>query len=222
MVERRADPARGRRRAWRAARWGFRAVAVVVLLAVLAVGWTAAQVWRTGLSDARPASDAVIIEGAAQYDGRPSSVLAARLQHGLDLWRAGVAPRIVTVGGRRTGDRFTEAGSGRDWLVEHGVPASAVVAVEQGSDTLLSLRAADRVLAARGWQTVVIVTDPWHELRSRTIARDLGLTAQSSPVTDGPSTRGLGTQVRYVARETAAYLYYRVFHRASRAGPPAV
>lgn len=206
----------------RPVRWLLRvAVGVAVLLALTAL-WTAFRVWHTGRQDARPHSDAILVEGAAQYDGRPSADLLARLEHGLDLWHAGVAPRIVTVGGRRAGDRFTEAGAGRDWLVGHGVPRARVVAVEAGSDTLLSLQAAEPVLRAAGWHSVVLVTDPWHELRSRAIARDLGLAAESSPVTTGPSTRGVGTQVRYVGRETAAYLYYRVFHRASRAGPPAV
>ena len=203
-------------------RWLGRIALGLVLLVVLGVVVTAFRVWHTGTTDARPRSDAIVVEGAAQYDGRPSAVLSARLEHALALWRQGVAPHVVTVGGRRTGDRFTEAAASRTWLLDHGVPAASVVAVEQGSDTLLSLRAAVPVLRARGWGSVVLVTDPWHELRSRTIARDLGLDAAASPVTDGPSTRGLGTQVRYVGRETAAYLYYRVFHRASRAGPGAV
>jgi uncharacterized SAM-binding protein YcdF (DUF218 family) len=203
-------------------RWALRVVVGLVVLCLVVFAWTALRVWRTGLTDSRPRSDAIVVEGAAQYDGRPSAVLEARLAHALDLYHAGVAPRIVTVGGRRTGDRFTEAGAGRTWLLGRGVPAGSVVAVEQGSDTLLSLRAAETVLSARGWQSVVLVTDPWHELRSRAIARDLGLRADSSPVTEGPATRGLGTQVRYVGRESVAYLYYRLFHRASRAGPSAV
>lgn len=203
-------------------RLALRGVAALALLIVVVVLWTAVRVWRTGLSDARPRSDVVLVEGAAQYDGRPSAVLEARLQHGLELYRAGVAPRLVTVGGWRAGDRFTEGGTGRAWLLDHGVPAGDVVAVEEGSDTLLSLRAAARVLVGRGWHSVVLVTDPWHELRSRAIARDLGLSAEGSPVVRGPSTRGVGTQVRYVGRETVAYLYYRVFGRASRAGPAAV
>jgi len=170
-------------------RWALRVVVGLVVLCLVVFAWTALRVWRTGLTDSRPRSDAIVVEGAAQYDGRPSAVLEARLAHALDLYHAGVAPRIVTVGGRRTGDRFTEAGAGRTWLLGRGVPAGSVVAVEQ---------------------------------RSRAIARDLGLRADSSPVTEGPATRGLGTQVRYVGRESVAYLYYRLFHRASRAGPSAV
>jgi uncharacterized SAM-binding protein YcdF (DUF218 family) len=167
-------------------------------------------------------SNVLLVEGAAQYDGRPSEVFVDRLQHAADLYAAGVAPDVITVGGRRTGDRFTEAGAGRTWLIAHGVPAAHVIAVEVGSDTLLSLRAVAPVMAAHDWKSMVIVTDPWHEFRSRAIARDLGFAAASSPVTIGPSTRGFSTEIHYIGRESVAYLYYRVFHRASRAGPSAV
>jgi len=207
----------------RSLRLGLRVLVALAVAVLVVVGWTAGRVWRTGLSDARPVSDVVLVEGAAQFDGHPSAVLEARLAHALALWRAGVAPRVVTVGGRRAGDRFTEAGTGRQWLLERGIPAEAVVAVAEGSDTLSSLRAAQVVLAARGWRSVILVTDPWHELRSRAMARDLGLVAESSPVTEGPSTRGVGTQLHYIGRETAAYLAYRMFGRASAGtGPPAV
>jgi len=203
-------------------KWLRRIVVGLIVIVVVVFGATMARVWWVGMQNSQPHSDALIVEGAAQYNGRPSEVFTDRLQHGLDLYGKGVAENIVTVGGRRTGDNFSEAGSGRTWLINHGVPAKRVIAVQEGSDTLLSLRAALPTLDAHHWHSVVIVTDPWHELRSRTIARDLGLSAASSPVTMGPSTRGFGTQVKYIARESVAYLYYRVFHRASRAGPGAV
>lgn len=202
--------------------WVRRIVVGLVVVVVVVLAATMTRVYWVGRQDSRPLSDALIVEGAAQYNGRPSEVLSDRLQHALDLYRAGVAGAIVTVGGRRDGDNYSEAGSGRTWLVSRGVPAGHVIAVEAGSDTLLSLRAALPALAEHRWHRVVIVTDPWHELRSRTIARDLGLAASASPVRTGPSTRGLETQVRYVGRESVAYLYYRIFHRASRAGPSAV
>lgn len=203
-------------------KWLRRIVVGLIVIVVVVFGATMARVWWVGMQNAQPHSDALIVEGAAQYNGRPSEVFTDRLQHGLDLYDQGVSKEIVTVGGRRTGDNFSEAGSGRTWLIAHGVPAENVIAVQRGSDTLLSLRAALPTLDAHHWHSVVLVTDPWHELRSRTIARDLGLQAASSPVTMGPSTRGFGTQVKYIARESVAYLYYRVFHRASRAGPGAV
>ena len=91
-----------------------------------------------------------------------------------------------------------------------------------GSDTLLSLRATAIELRKHGWKTAVLVTDPWHSLRSRTMARDLSISAVTSPVHTGPAVRGRTTEFRYIARETAAYLYYRLFHRASAPGPGAV
>ncbi|HUR50957.1 MAG TPA: YdcF family protein, partial [Mycobacteriales bacterium] len=102
----------------------------------------------------------------------------------------------------------------------HGV--TSVVALGTGSDTLQSVKAVARELDERGWHSAVIVTDPWHCLRSRRMAQDLGLEVHTSPTRSGPAVGSRGTEVRYVARETAAYLYYRLFHRSSEAGPHAV
>jgi uncharacterized SAM-binding protein YcdF (DUF218 family) len=188
----------------------------IAALAVFVV--TCAQVWYTGTTDDRRASDAIVVLGASQYDGRPSAVFAARLDHALRLYEAKGAPHVVTVGGGMPGDRFTEAQAGARYLAERGVPAGALLAVGEGRDTLASLSAASAAMDARRWRRAVIVTDPWHTLRARTMARDLGLDAVTSPVTAGPSVRGAGTKAHYVARETLAYRFYRIFHRAS---PPA-
>jgi uncharacterized SAM-binding protein YcdF (DUF218 family) len=197
-----------------------RILAAVVLLPVVVFLGTAARVWWVARQDAHPRSDAIVVLGASQFDGRPSTVFRSRLDHALHLWEEGVAPRIVTVGGGRPGDRFTEAAAGARYLQEHGV--TAVLAVPKGSDTLQSLRAVDEAFKSRGWHSAVIVTDPWHSLRSRRMAQDLGIDAHTSPTRTGPAVRTRGTEVRYIARETAAYLYYRVFHRSSEAGPHAV
>lgn len=194
-------------------RWAIRLVAVVGAVIVVVCAITAFRVWQVGRQDHRPRSDVLLVLGAAQFDGRPSRTFAARLDHAYDLYRAGIAPVIVTVGGNQPGDRFTEAVSGKSYLERRGVPASALVDVDSGSDTLLSLRAATPVFAARGWHSVVLVTDPWHSLRSRTMARDLGLRAQTSPTRTGPGNAGGLAEVHYIGRETAAYLYYRTFHR---------
>jgi uncharacterized SAM-binding protein YcdF (DUF218 family) len=206
----------------RVAAFAGRAFGAVVLAALLVVAGTAVRVWQVARQDHRPHSDAIVVLGASQYDGRPSSVLEARLEHALRLWRDGVAPRLVTVGGNRPGDRFTEAGTGARWLRQHGVPAGSVVAVEQGSDTLQSMRAVAAVFDRRGWHRAVLVTDPWHSLRSQRMARDAGLSAVSSPTRTGPAVRTRGTEARYVVRETAAYLFYRLFHNSSEAGPNAL
>lgn len=203
-------------------RWARRIVSALVSLFILGAFVVCSRVWYVGVHDQRPHVDAILVMGAAQYDGRPSEVFKARLDHARGLFDQGIAPRIVTVGGGRTGDRVTEAEAGQSYLKGQGVSTSRIVVVPEGSDSLLSLRAAAEVFSQRGWKSVVIVTDKWHELRSRTMAHDLGLKAYASPAVTGPSTKGMVSQGRYIAREGVAYVYYRLFHRASRAGPPAL
>jgi uncharacterized SAM-binding protein YcdF (DUF218 family) len=197
-----------------------RLLAALLLAVVAVIGGTAARVWWVARQDDRPRSDAIVVLGASQFDGRPSAVFRARLDHAKALYDDGVAPRIVTVGGGRPGDRFTEAQAGARYLRNLGV--TSVVAIGVGSDTLRSLRAFDVRFQAEGWKSAVFVTDPWHSLRTRRMAQDLGITASTSPARSGPAVATRGTEMRYVARETAAYLYYRVFHRSSDAGPQAV
>ena len=200
-------------------RWFRRLVTAVVLGVLLVVGGTATSVWWVARQDDRPTSDAIIVLGASQFDGRPSSVFQARLQHARRLFELSVAPRVITVGGGAPGDRTTEAEAGAAFLEQRDVTA---LAVPEGRNTLESLRAAEVVMAENGWDSAVLVTDPWHSLRSRTMARDQGIDAETSPTRAGPSVRTRGTQVRYIARETAAYLYYRLLGRSGEAGPSAV
>jgi uncharacterized SAM-binding protein YcdF (DUF218 family) len=197
-----------------------RLVLAVVLLALLVVGGTATSIWWVARGDDRTPSDAIVVLGASQFDGRPSSVLQARLEHAKALYEQDVAPVVVTVGGGRPGDRFTEAEAGARYLRAGGI--SDVVAVGEGGNTLQSLEAVQRLFAERGWSTAVVVTDPWHSLRSRAMAKDAGIDARTSPTRSGPSVRTRETQLRYIARETGAYLYYRVLGRSAETGPDAV
>ena len=199
-----------------------KALAAVVVCCLLVFLGTATLVWWTARQDDRRVSDAIVVLGAAQFDGRPSSVFTARLVHARDLWRDDVAPRIITVGGNQEGDRFTEASSGKRWLVEHGVPAARVHAVPSGSDTLSSVSAVQERMQRGRWSTAVVVTDPWHAVRTRSMARDRGIDAVMSPTRRGPAVRQRSTEIRYIARETLAYLYWKVFHRSTDAGPNAV
>lgn len=181
-----------------------------MLLPVLLVAGTAVRVWAVARIDDRRPSDAIVVLGASQYDGRPSSVLEARLEHAKTLYEQGVAPRVITVGGNQEGDRFTEAGTGKTYLNERGVPN--VIALEVGSDTLESIEAVDELMERRGWTSAVLVSDPWHSLRARRMATDQGIDAVTSPTRAGPSVRTRSTQLHYIARETAGYLYYRLTH----------
>ena len=192
--------------------WLLRAFIGTTLVAALVVGGTGFRVWQVARTDDRSAADIVVVLGAAQYDGRPSSILQARLEHAKVLYDQRVAPVVVTVGGRRAGDNFTEAEAGRMYLVDRGLPASAVRAVETGGDTLSSLRAVAELAREHGWESAVIVSDPWHSLRARRMARDEGLSAWASPTRRGPAVQTRQTQARYILRETAAMLYYRLTH----------
>jgi uncharacterized SAM-binding protein YcdF (DUF218 family) len=203
-------------------RVAVKTVAAVVSLVLVVLLVAGGRVWWVARQDDRRVSDVIVVLGASQYDGRPSSVFTARLDHARDLWKGKVAPRVITVGGNRAGDRFTEAAAGRRWLADHGVPAQKVVAVETGRDTLGSLRAVSVRMRQEGWSTAVIVTDPWHSLRTREMARDQSIDAVTSPTRQGPAVRTRETETRYVAREAAAYLYYKLFHRSADAGPRAV
>jgi len=192
--------------------WSRRLALGALLVAAFVVGGTAFRVWQVARVDDRRPADIVVVLGAAQYDGTPSPIFAARLRHAQRLFADGLAARIVTVGGRRAGDGYTEAAAGRRYLARRGVPSAAIVAVGQGSDTLGSLRAASALATRHGWESALLVSDPWHSLRSRTMARDCGLRAWTSPTHSGPVVRTRETQLRYIVRETAALLLYRLTH----------
>jgi uncharacterized SAM-binding protein YcdF (DUF218 family) len=195
-----------------------RVVVLLVVAVLLVTGFTAVRVWWVARQDDRRSTDAIVVLGAAQYDGRPSNILEARLDHAAKLYADGVAPRVVTVGGSRPGDRFTEAEAGKAWLADHGVPEADVVAVRRGGETLSSLAAVTKLFERRDWQTATLVTDPWHTLRAQAMADDLGLDVVSSPTRQGPAVRTRETQARSVGRETLAYLYYRLFNGSPEMG----
>jgi uncharacterized SAM-binding protein YcdF (DUF218 family) len=139
------------------------------------------QVHTTGSDDqARPA-EAIVVLGAAQYDGRPSAQLQARLDHALTLWQQGIAPLVVVTGGNQPGDRFTEADASATYLAERGVPAEALVLESASRTTFDALASTQVLLAQRGLDDVVIVSDPFHLLRARLIATEVGLSAVTSP-----------------------------------------
>lgn len=185
-----------------------------VIMGVLLVGGTAFRVWQVARIDDRDKADVVVVLGAAQYAGKPSKVLEARLRQAKALYDQGVAEYVVTGGGRREGDKYTEAEAGRNWLMRRGVPGDRVIDVGEGNDTLGTLRAVAAEVKSRGWSSAVIVSDPWHSLRARTMASDAGLDAWTSPTHSGPIVQTRETQAKYILRETAALLYYR----ATKAG----
>lgn len=156
-----------------------------VLLGVLLVlvGYyfvTLVQVVQAGRSNHTDRVGAIVVLGAAQYDGRPSPQLAARLDHVVTLWESDVAPIVVVTGGNQPGDRFTEASASQRYLTERGVPERAILAESSGSTTYESLAGAAPMLRAEGIDEIVLVTDPYHAYRSQLIAREVGLDARIS------------------------------------------
>jgi uncharacterized SAM-binding protein YcdF (DUF218 family) len=189
---------------------GIRAVVLAVGAAWLGALWA---VWWAGRRDeARPAA-AIVILGAAQYDGRPSPVLRARLDHGVALWRRGVAPHVIVTGGGRVGDRSTEAAAGRRYVVSHGVPDSAVLLESEGQSTSESLRAVAALLGelqrtapagsvAAAAPSAVFVSDPFHMLRIGVLARRYGIVAYTSPTPTSPISANPRLVLEYLARES--------------------
>jgi uncharacterized SAM-binding protein YcdF (DUF218 family) len=198
-----------------------RVIGAALLASLLLVAATALAIWWTARQDSRPQSDAIVVLGSAQYNGVPSSIFEARLEHAVALYEDGVAPVIVTVGGKATGDEFTEAEAGRDYLANAGVPSDALLAVPEGVDTLESMRAVSTAFDEHGWSSAVLVTDPWHAMRAERMAQDAGIEAESSPTRQGPAVQTRATQFRYILRETAAYLVYRATGE-SVAGAPGI
>jgi uncharacterized SAM-binding protein YcdF (DUF218 family) len=198
-----------------------RVFGAAVLAFALLVTSTALAIWWNARQDSRPTSDAIVVLGSAQYNGVPSSIFEARLEHAIALYEDGVAPMIVTVGGKATGDEFTEAEAGRDYLANAGISADSLLAVPEGVDTLESMRAVSTAFDEHGWTSAVLVTDPWHAMRAERMAEDAGIEADSSPTRQGPAVETRATQFRYILRETAAYLLYRATGE-SVAGAPGI
>lgn len=185
-------------------------VLAVVLVPVVASG---VAVWRAAHTDEASTvdrADAILVLGAAQYGGNPSPIFQGRLDHGALLYEKGFSDRIIVLGAGQKGDLFTEAEAGTTYLLSRGIPAEAVVASSQGSTTYESLRAAARLMSEQQMNSAFLVSDPWHNLRIRRIARDVGIEGYVS-ATWHSAARSQATRLQGYARETFAYLYYRVF-----------
>lgn len=153
------------------------------LVVVLAAGFATARIWQQGATDERRPVDAIVVLGAAQYDGRPSPVFEARLEHAVALWKEGIAPWFVVTGGNLPGDRTTEAAVAREYAIANGVPESAILGEDVAHNTLDSLATVAGLMRERDLRSAVIVSDPTHMLRALRIADDLGLEAWGSPTT---------------------------------------
>ena len=192
----------------RPGRLAGRLAAVITALSAVYAGFTFLQVWHASEQDEVHPAGAIVVLGAAQYDGLPSPALAARLDRAAALYAQGVAPIVVATGGQRPGDRYTEANAGGRYLLAHGVPDSALRLEVQGRSTWESLAATARFLRREGVREVLLVTDAYHAFRVAEVAREVGLVPHVTPVNPGKaSLRSLGRET--VAVAVGRFLGYR-------------
>ncbi len=162
----------------------LRDLILIVLAAVLGLGGLAAyatfRIWQQGGSDEQRPSDAIVVLGAAQFNGRPSPVFAARLDHAIELFKQGTAPLLVVTGGKAEGDWTTEAAAARQYAIGHGVPADRILMEDRGRTTLESLDGVADLFREHGLHSAVFVSDPTHMLRVLMIAGDLGIVSWGS------------------------------------------
>jgi uncharacterized SAM-binding protein YcdF (DUF218 family) len=171
---------------------------------LLVVAYTTWRIWDQGNhDDVRPA-DAIVVLGAAQYNGVPSPIYQARLDHAIDLFNEGVAPALVMTGGNKPGDETTEAEAGRRYAIARGVPGEAILVDDRSHTTLESLRAVGAMLRERGLTSAVFVSDRTHMLRVLRMAHDQGIEAYGSPTRTSPIDASAAEQLRATAREVGA------------------
>ncbi len=180
-------------------------------LAILVAGWVVVLVAIVvrSMRETDGHADAIVVLGAAQYSGRPSRVLSARLDHALELWQRARASRIVLTGGQRDGDLLSEAAAGRRYVVRRGVPAEAIVLESHGRTSLASMHGAAVLLNARRMSgsappRVLLVSDPFHMLRLEVLARLHGLVPMLSPTRTSPISANPLVAVEYIVRESFA------------------
>jgi uncharacterized SAM-binding protein YcdF (DUF218 family) len=176
----------------------------------VAFGWATFRIWDTGSHDDRRKADAIVVLGAAQYDGRPSPVFQARLDHAVDLYEAGFGRYLVVTGGKAVGDRTTEAATARAFALSRGVPASAILVEDRGRTTLESLHAVAGLLREHRLGSAVFVSDRTHMLRVLRIARDQGISAYGSPTATSPTDLTFISRADATVHELGALALYFV------------
>ena len=173
-------------------------------------GYAAYRIWDQGGRDERRAVDAIVVMGAAQYDGRPSPLFAARLDHAIALYHEGVAPHLIVTGGKREGDRTTEAASARAYAILHDVPEEAILAEDGSRTTLQSIRGVEALMDDSGLESAVFVSDPTHMLRVLRMAADVGIDAYGSPTRTSPLERDPVGRIDATVHELGALAVYFV------------
>jgi uncharacterized SAM-binding protein YcdF (DUF218 family) len=174
--------------------------ATIAVVGTWAASAAAVMIW--GSRDRAHASDAIVVLGAAQYVGRPSPVLRARLDHAIDLWQRGLAPTLIFTGGTGAGDTTSEAAVSRVYALKHGVPDTAILTEHEGKTTRQSLAAVSAIMQARQMRTAILVSDPFHMLRLRILSTQYGVDAYTSPTKTSPISANRGQALGYVLSES--------------------
>jgi len=185
----------------RASRRLLQAIGLLLLAAAIIYTVSLVLVLVVSQEDQREPADAIVVLGAAQYNGRPSPVLRARLDHALGLYRDHLAPLVLVAGGVGRGDTTSEAMVGRRYLIAHGVPADAVVAQSEGRTTMASMTAVTDWLHQQGLGRALLVSDPFHMFRLRLEARRTRLEAYTSPTESSPISENPALELRYLLAE---------------------
>jgi uncharacterized SAM-binding protein YcdF (DUF218 family) len=175
-------------------------IGMVTAFSLWLISAVAVLVW-SARDEARPAQ-AIVVLGAAQYAGKPSPVLRARLDHALDLWNRHLASLLILTGGTGSGDTTSEAAVGRKYAKKHGVPDSAILVENEGRTTSESMRAVAGMLEVRGLQSALLVSDPFHMLRLRILARRFGFTPYTSPTRTSPISPNREERWKYMFSES--------------------
>jgi uncharacterized SAM-binding protein YcdF (DUF218 family) len=181
--------------------------ALVASLAL--IGYAAYRINVQGDRDERRPADAIVVLGAAQFNGRPGGVFEARLAHAVELYHQNLAPFLVVTGGKLPGDFTTEAATARAWAIEHGVPAEAILGEDHGRTTFESIEAVGLIFREQGFRSGLFVSDETHMLRVLRMASDQGIEAWGSPTRSSPSDRdGIRRQKALVHELAGLAAYY--------------
>ena len=183
---------------FRLASWLVRGLLLV--LALWALSLTSVHLW--GRRDEARAVQAIVVLGAAQYDGKPSPVLRARLDHAISLYQRGLAPVMIMTGGVGPGDTVSEAVVSRRYAERQGVPGSAILEETEGLTSLQSMRAVGRLMDGHGLERALLVSDPFHMLRLKLLSRRVGVQGFTSPTPLSPISRNRSQERRFLLRES--------------------
>lgn len=190
----------------------------LAVVGVVLIAWVVSMVMveRAGRREEAQEADAIVVLGAAQYVGRPSPVLRARVDHAVSLWKRGLAPTLVLTGGTGVGDTTSEAAVARKYAMSRGVPDRAIVVEIKGRTTSESMRAVARIMDDRERRSVILVSDPFHMLRLSILARRFGLEPYTSPTRTSPITSNREEYWKYLVSESVKVPLTYIFERRSQ------